>query len=91
MARLAVVDFIGAILGILIIGLGIGFVEAEDASPEWWAAFLKLYALSIVPFCLSCWMIGRRAGKSPATTLWGVLAEFGVFMLTFDVLQKRDT
>jgi hypothetical protein len=89
MAQLKAVDFLGAITGILVIGLGIGFVDAPDASPEWWAAFGKLYLISLVPFCLSCWMIGRRAERSSVTMLWGVLAAFGVFILTVDVLQKR--
>lgn len=47
----------------------------------------RQYLISIVPFCLPCAMIARRAGRSHANGLWGVAAAFGVFVVTVNALQ----
>lgn len=87
MARLQPIDFVGAVIGIVIIGLGMAFTDAAEASPEWWSAFLRMYLYSIVPFCVSCAMIARRTGRSLANGFWGVAAAFGVFVVVVNALQ----
>lgn len=82
--RLKPVDFAGAVIGIVIIGIGAAFTSE---GPGWWDAFFRLYLISIVPFCISCAMIARRAGRSLANGLWGVAAAFGVFVVTVNALQ----
>lgn len=84
MDRLKPIDFAGAVVGILIIGIGAAFT---GEGPDWWSAFLRLYLISIIPFCISCAMIARRAGRSLANGLWGVAAAFGVFVVTVNALQ----
>lgn len=84
------VDFIGAVLGIAIIGLGQSHIEAPDASAEWWREFAKLYSWSIVPFGISCGMIGKRAGRSWLTAFYGVLAAMGVFLVAADALNQNN-
>ena len=63
-------------VGILIIGLGVAFTDAEEASPEWWTAFLRMYLYSIIPFCISFAMIARRTGRSLANGL----EQIGVYL-----------
>lgn len=82
--RLKPIDFAGAVVGILIIGIGAAFT---GEAPDWWSSFLRLYLISIIPFCISCAMIARRAGRSLANGLWGVASAFGVFVVTANALQ----
>lgn len=89
MTQLKPIDFAGAVIGILIIGLATAFAGGEQGSPEWWSVFFKSYVASIVPFCISCGMIARRAGAPLSNALWGVLAAFGVFVVTANALQKK--
>ena len=82
------VDFLGAVLGIAIIGLGQSFIRAPEGTHEWWREFSRLYMGAIIPFGISCGMIGHRAGRTWLTAFYGVLAAIGVFLVAADALNQ---
>ncbi len=83
-------DFIFVAIGILIIGLGVAFTDAPEGSSAWWKHFGLCYLISVIPFCLGCWMLARRLGKHPANALLGFLAAFGAFLLVAGAFTEEQ-
>ena len=89
MKQAKLIDFLGAAIGILVIGGWAATTDAADGSSEWWAGFVRAYLVSVLPFSLSCGMLAHRLGKSVVNAFLGVLGAFGVVLVWSSAFEKQ--